>query len=96
VLFIIVLVVSVIAALSFVIVGTLDYIPSAETGTILTKQLYTDPSIANYTVTLTDQRIFYIQNNATLYANLQENQTYTFICHINYHQKMAFIDNLTE
>jgi len=68
-------------------------IPDVERGLVSSKAPVSDSHPANFTVTLSDGKTLYVQNNATLYQNILENQTYIFTCRIDFNNKMALIDN---
>jgi hypothetical protein len=68
-------------------------IPDVERGLVSSKAPVSDSHPANFTVTLSDGKTLYVQNNATLYQNILENQTYIFTCRIDFNNKMTLIDN---
>jgi hypothetical protein len=68
-------------------------IPDVERGLVSSKAPVSDSHPANFTVTLSDGKTLYVQNNATLYQNILENQTYIFTCRIDFNNKMTIIDN---
>ena len=68
-------------------------IPDVERGLVSLKAPVSDSHPANFTVNLSDGKTLYIQNNATLYQNILENQTYIFTCRIDFNNKMTLIDN---
>jgi hypothetical protein len=67
-------------------------IPDIERGLVLSKSPISDTRPANYTVNLSDGKTLYIQNNATLYQSILENQTYVFTCSLDFNNKMTLID----
>jgi hypothetical protein len=68
-------------------------IPDVERGLVFSKAPVSDSRPANFTVNLSDGKTLYIQNNATLYQSILENQTYIFTCRIDFNNKMTLIDN---
>jgi hypothetical protein len=67
-------------------------IPDIERGLVLSKSPISDTRPANYTINLSDGKTLYIQNNATLYQSILENQTYVFTCSLDFNNKMTLID----
>jgi hypothetical protein len=70
-------------------------IPDVQTGLVISKAPVSDKSPANYTVKITDNRVLYIANNVTLYDSILVNQTYVFICRIDFNNKITIIENAT-
>jgi hypothetical protein len=68
-------------------------IPDVERGLVSSKAPVLDNHLANFTVNLSDGKTLYIQNNATLYQSILENQTYVITCRIDFSNKMTIIDN---
>jgi len=68
-------------------------IPDVDRGLVASKAAISDNDLANFTVNLSDGKKLYIQNNATLYQSILENQTYVFTCHIDFNNKMTLIDH---
>ena len=68
-------------------------IPDVERGLVASKAHVSDSHPANFTVTLSDGKTLYIQNNPTLYQSILENRTYIFTCRIDFNNKMTLIDN---
>ena len=68
-------------------------IPDVERGLISSKAAISDSHLANFTVNLSDGKTLYIQNNATLYQSILENQTYVITCRIDFNNKMTMIEN---
>ena len=69
-------------------------IPDITRGIVTSKTVITDKPSANYSITLSDGRTLYIQNKSALYESIivNENQTYTFDCRIDYNNNMVLID----
>ena len=67
-------------------------IPNVERGLVSSKAPVSDNHPANFVVNLSDGKTLYIQNNATLYQSILENQTYVFTCSIDFNHKMTLID----
>lgn len=70
-------------------------IPDVQTGLVISKNPIFDKPPANYTVNLSDNRALYISNNVALYDSIIENQTYVFICRIDFNNKITIIENAT-
>ena len=68
-------------------------IPDVERGLVTSKAPVSDGYPANFTVNLSDGKTLYIQNNASLYQSILENQTYVFTCRIDFNNKMTLIDS---
>jgi hypothetical protein len=68
-------------------------IPDVERDVVSSKAAISDSDLANFTVNLSDGKTLYIQNNATLYQSILENQTYVFTCRIDFNNKMTLIDH---
>jgi hypothetical protein len=71
-------------------------IPDITRGIVTSKTVVTDKQLANYSITLSDGRTLYIQNKSALYNSIivNENQTYTFDCRIDYTNNIVLIDNV--
>lgn len=71
-------------------------IPDITRGIVTSKNIVTDKPLANYSITLSDGRILYIQNKSALYDSIiiNENQTYIFDCRIDYNNNMVLIDSV--
>ena len=89
---------------SLATLGTIIYIsedainnskaPDIERGRVVSKSVISNKPSANYSVTLSDDKTLYIQNNSVLYDSILENQTYVFDCRINYNDKMLLIESV--
>ena len=93
--FTIVVLVGILAGIMFIAQDMINNakIPDVERGVVASKAAISDSRLANFTVNLSDGKTLYIQNNATLYQSILENQTYVFTCHIDFNNKMTLIDN---
>lgn len=69
-------------------------IPDVERGIVVSKRVITDNPSAKYSVTLSDNKILYIQNNSVLYDSILENQTAVFDCRIDFKNKMMLIESV--
>ena len=69
-------------------------IPDVERGLVTSKAPVSDSHPANFTVSLSDGKTLYIQNNATLYRSILENQTYVFTCRIDFNNRMTLIESV--
>ncbi|MDR0374062.1 MAG: hypothetical protein LBI79_11070 [Nitrososphaerota archaeon] len=68
-------------------------IPDQQYGTIEAKGPVTNNHPANYTVSFTDGKQFYITSNTTVYDSLELNQTYLLNCRIDAKNQMTIIDS---
>jgi hypothetical protein len=68
-------------------------IPDVDRGLVASKAPVSDSRPANFTINLSDGKTLYIQDNATLYQSILENQTYVFTCRIDFSNKMTLIDH---
>ena len=68
--------------------------PDIERGLVVSKSVITDKPTANYTVTLSDNKTLYIQNDKVLYDSILENQTFVFDCRIDYNNKIILIESV--
>ena len=71
-------------------------IPDEQSGLVISKQPISNGKPANYTVTLSDNRVLYIAKNSALYESIVENQTYVFHCSLDVKNKMTFIQQVSE
>jgi hypothetical protein len=87
--------VGVLAGIMFIAQGMINNakIPDVERGVVTSKAPVLDSYPANFTVNISDGKTLYIQNNATLYQSILENQTYIFTCRIDFNNKMTLIDS---
>jgi hypothetical protein len=69
-------------------------IPDVEQGTVLSKQVLSNST--NYSVTLSDGKTLYVQNNSSLFESIQENHTYVFNCRIDLNNEITIIDKISE
>ena len=90
----IVVTIGIFAGIIFIAQDSIDNakIPDIERGLVVSKAPISDTRPANYTVNLSDGKTLYIQNNATLYQSIIENQSYVFTCRLDFNNKMTLID----
>jgi hypothetical protein len=69
-------------------------IPDVERGMVVSKKVITDNPFANFSVTLLDNKVLYIQNNGVLYDSILENQTIVFDCRIDFKNRMLLIESV--
>jgi hypothetical protein len=68
-------------------------IPDIQYGVVTQKAPVTDNHPANYTVTLANSKILYVQGNQTLYNVLEVNKSYVFMCRIDMPNGMLIADS---
>jgi hypothetical protein len=68
--------------------------PDEETGYVTSKAQVTDSSSANYSISLSDGKTLYIQNDNVLYDSILVNQTFTFDCRIDFNHRMSLIQSV--
>jgi hypothetical protein len=84
--------VGIMAAISVNAINT-GTIPDIEYGLVSAKAPVTDGQNANYTITLSNDKILYVQNNQTLYDTLEVNKTYVFNCLIDLPNDMLIAES---
>jgi hypothetical protein len=70
-------------------------IPDSESGLVIAKAPVTDGRPANYSVSLDNGKVLYIESNSTLYEWLIVNRNYSFTCRIVFLENMIVIDSAT-
>ncbi len=66
-------------------------IPDVERG-LVTAKAPVAGQMSSYTVSLSDGKVLYIDNNSALYDSIVENQTYLFNCRIDFNNNLIIVD----